>query len=273
MKRNIKYIIYLICVIILYICILRYYKKVEGFTENQEESIPKVIYQTWKKKDLPEGIIKVREAISAKNPGYSLELYDDDDIENFLMENFDDDVNDAYKKLKVGAAKADLWRYCILYKRGGIYLDIDSDITKPLDDLIQPGDSCIITREGDNHNLFVQWLLIFKKGHPILKEVIDQCVHNINNKTSTDLIELTGPGPYTRAINKILAPHYSKKGANLYSEKDEDLNRELNIDNVEYKSRFYGTDMDGFAKFENTSSDDLYVGNTYWRDEKQLFNK
>jgi hypothetical protein len=141
-----------------------------------------------------------------------------------------------------------------------------------LDELISSDDHAIISREG-NHNLFVQWLLIFKKGHPILKEVIDQCVYNINNKTSSDLIELTGPGPYTRAINKILAPHYSKKGANLYSEKDDDLNRELNRDNAEYKSRFYGTDMDGFAKFENTSSNDLYIGNTYWRDEKQLFNK
>ena len=29
-----------------------------------------------------------------------------------------------FNKLKPGAYKADLWRYCILYKKGGIYLDI-----------------------------------------------------------------------------------------------------------------------------------------------------
>lgn len=35
----------------------------------------------------------------------------------------------------VGASKADIWRYCALYTYGGVYLDDDSDIKTPLDEV------------------------------------------------------------------------------------------------------------------------------------------
>ena len=36
----------------------------------------------------------------------------------------------------VGAARADIWRYCVLYLNGGLYLDDDSDIKVPLDNVL-----------------------------------------------------------------------------------------------------------------------------------------
>lgn len=36
----------------------------------------------------------------------------------------------------VGAAKADIWRYSVLFTYGGVYLDDDSDIRKPLDEVL-----------------------------------------------------------------------------------------------------------------------------------------
>ena len=35
----------------------------------------------------------------------------------------------------MGSVKADIWRYCVLYTFGGLYLDDDSDIAVPLDDV------------------------------------------------------------------------------------------------------------------------------------------
>ena len=35
----------------------------------------------------------------------------------------------AFRALGAGAAKADLWRYCVLYQCGGVYLDLDASIT------------------------------------------------------------------------------------------------------------------------------------------------
>jgi hypothetical protein len=64
------------------------------------------------------------ELLKSQNPEFTYYLYDDAMCRNFIQQNFDADVLYSFDKLKPGAYKADLWRYCILYKKGGIYLDI-----------------------------------------------------------------------------------------------------------------------------------------------------
>jgi len=114
-------------------------------------TIPKVIYQTWKSKNLPIQIQKHIDEMLSYNLDYEYIFYDDNDIKEFIKDNYDKKINLAYDMLKIGAAKADLWRYLILYKNGGIYIDVDSKIKKPLNDLINENDKAIITRElGEN---------------------------------------------------------------------------------------------------------------------------
>jgi len=92
--------------------------------KNYSNNIPLVIYQTWYTKHLPPKMKQCIEDIKYKNPEFDHYLYDDDDCRNFIKDNFDTSILDAYDRLIPGAYKADLWRYCILYKRGGIYLDV-----------------------------------------------------------------------------------------------------------------------------------------------------
>ena len=242
-------------------------------------TIPKIIYQTWKTKSLPLNVQKIRDKISVINPDYKLILFDDDDMENFIKKNFDIRIYNLYKNLNVGAAKADFWRYCILYINGGVYLDIDSDILRPLDELIEENDKCIITREG-NLGFFNNWIMIFEKNHPILLETIVQCCYNIENKTTNDICHLTGPhGPFTNSINKIMIPFYNKNITNLYYEEDQVLNSIFNISNKEIDSeleksrcRFYKIDMGTFAIWKHNYTEDLYKEHVYWRNEKKIFN-
>ena len=51
-------------------------------------------------------------------------LFDDDECRAFIAREYPDDVLSAYDRLIPTAFKADLWRYCVLYKYGGVYLDI-----------------------------------------------------------------------------------------------------------------------------------------------------
>jgi len=51
-------------------------------------------------------------------------LFNDADCRAFIAQEFPDDVLYAYDRLIPTAFKADLWRYCVLYKYGGVYLDI-----------------------------------------------------------------------------------------------------------------------------------------------------
>lgn len=86
--------------------------------------IPLNIFQTWHTKKLSPKMFAAVNLIKKNNPRFKYSLYDDLDCREFIKNNFNSDVLYAYDKLIPGAYKADLWRYCILYKYGGIYLDI-----------------------------------------------------------------------------------------------------------------------------------------------------
>lgn len=86
--------------------------------------IPLDIYQTWYTKDLPPKMKECVQRLKNDNPEFRHHLYDDEECRIFIKDNFDKDVLYAFDALIPGAYKADLWRYCILYKKGGIYLDI-----------------------------------------------------------------------------------------------------------------------------------------------------
>lgn len=232
--------------------------------------IPKVIYQTWKTKDLHPNCESVRQEIQRLNPEYKMELYDDNDMAAFIQAHFDKVVFECFRMLNVGAAKADFWRYCVLYINGGVYLDMDSDILRPLSELIRGDEQCIITREG-NKGIFNNWIMIFEKGHPILKQCIANCCNNIRNQVSRNICYLTGPaGPFTNAIRQVLLPLYSKR-THLWYESDDALNAVLDSPSNPVRCRFYGIDMGTFAKWKHKFSDDLYRGSVYWRDEKVLY--
>jgi len=51
-------------------------------------------------------------------------LFNDADCRAFIAKEYPDDVLYAYDQLIPTAFKADLWRYCVLYKYGGVYLDV-----------------------------------------------------------------------------------------------------------------------------------------------------
>jgi mannosyltransferase OCH1-like enzyme len=87
-------------------------------------AVPLIIYQTWATKDLPPKMAQCVNKLKSDNPEFDHYLYDDADCREFIKSEFEPDVLEAYDQLVPGAYKADLWRYCVLYKTGGIYLDI-----------------------------------------------------------------------------------------------------------------------------------------------------
>lgn len=87
-------------------------------------TIPRNIYQTWITKDLQPRMAAAIEKLKTANPSFQHELFDNADCRAFIHDHYPPQVLQAYDALIPGAYKADLWRYCILYLRGGVYLDI-----------------------------------------------------------------------------------------------------------------------------------------------------
>lgn len=220
--------------------------------------IPKIIHQTWYKKDLPTPIQVSIDNMMRLNKDYDYYLYDDIEMKNFVHDNYDEKIIKAFDSIEIGAMKADLWRYLVLYKFGGVYLDIDSLIFADLSNLITD-DRAIITREG-NFNLFVQWMLIFPKNHPLLKICIEKCVDNIMGSTKQDVTKMTGPNVFSDSIRQFTHDEL------IYSKSDDEINTQIQ----DKKLRVYSFDYRGFAHYYHPNRDLLYTDKVYWRDEQRI---
>lgn len=53
----------------------------------------------------------------------------------------------AYDCLRPHAYRADLWRYCVLYRRGGFYLDAEDVPLVPLSSLVRPCDTLVLAND------------------------------------------------------------------------------------------------------------------------------
>lgn len=167
-------------------------------------AIPKIIFQTYVNDRLPVVTKFFIWWMKRQNKDYRYEFYDDARIDRFLKEEYPQEVFNAYSKLAIGAAKADFFRYAVLYKYGGVYVDIDGAIIRPLSDIIQDDDVAVLSREI-HPGLFVQWALIYDKGHPFMLRTLNRCIENINkNKSPNNVLYMTGPNVYSEVINESL---------------------------------------------------------------------
>ena len=66
------------------------------------------------------------------NPDFKIKYYSDKGSREFIKNNYSKDIINAYDSLIPGAYKADLFRYCVLYKYGGIYSDLTQSVHKTI---------------------------------------------------------------------------------------------------------------------------------------------
>jgi mannosyltransferase OCH1-like enzyme len=192
--RTYKHFLFLIGIIIL-LFIFFYKSSDENFDNyNKPNDIPYNIFQTWKIKDLPPKMKECVENLKRENPEFTHYLYDDIDCRNFIIKNFDKEVIKAYDSLIPGAFKADLWRYCILYKLGGIYLDIKYYCVNGFK-LKSLTDKEVFIRDievsgSGIYNAF----MICKAGNKKMLNCINKIVDNVKNKYyGNNVFEPTGP--------------------------------------------------------------------------------
>jgi mannosyltransferase OCH1-like enzyme len=168
-------------------------------------AIPKVLYQTYKTSKLPLIFKWHIYRLKKRNPDYDYQFYDDDRVETFILNEFGEDIFKLFKRINIGAAKADFFRYAILYKKGGIYLDIDSRILHEIDNFIEQDDKAVISYHENNKKYFIQYALFFEADHPFLKRTLDLIIDNIRNNTYPyNTHKMTGPTVYTQAVNECI---------------------------------------------------------------------
>jgi mannosyltransferase OCH1-like enzyme len=222
--------------------------------------IPKKVWQCFRTKDVSSEIQALVERHKKQNPTWEFILWDDEDIREFIKKEYDEDMLVTFNSLTSGAGRADLWRYLVLFKYGGVYLDLDSEIVTPLDFWIFEQDECILTNEGCTQPLdhwphpqvnrcMVQWALIYSAGHPFLEKTIERVVGNIKRKyCSNNLLKCTGPVAYTASVLECLFDDQCERSAKY-----------------RITARF---DYDGHMNFVNEKVKSSMYTNEYWRNQQ-----
>jgi len=171
--------------------------------------IPKNIFQTHKSfkyiQTKPK-LVNAMKSWTRFSNEFNYCFYDNKLCEQFMMQNFSGKIYDAYKKLPMGVMKADLWRYCIIYRYGGIYADIDTICNVNPNIFINNSYLTVAPELGTNY--FCQWTFSAPQGSPILKYIIDLSVDRIINiseiKGEHIIHYLTGPSCFTDGIINYL---------------------------------------------------------------------
>ena len=191
-----KLLIMLILIIFLF-----YFNFKNNIKESFEENIkiPKIIYKSSKTdfKNLSADIKSLFSKTLKNNPNFEIKYYSDDECVKFISDNFDSEVLKAFNKLKPGSYKADLFRYCILYKHGGIWSDLTDDFLVPLDEIINfDKDEIVLVKDATCLNyrgIQIGFMASIPKNK-IFLDAINQIVINVNkNYYGKSPLDVSGP--------------------------------------------------------------------------------
>lgn len=203
------------------------------------KKIPNQVFMTWKEtRFTPLHALQLKN-FRKRNRDYSFEFYDDKRMNEYMDTHYaGHPILEVFHYITVMAAKVDVWRYCILYKEGGVYCDIDSSLALPLRVLLKDDPEEMLSFEANKwrdwlkigryadpavfrpapspevealldypDNLFLTWFLCFAPGNPILKEYIDTLARHFpffKDKVFDAMLpassHATGPVALTQAV-------------------------------------------------------------------------
>lgn len=151
------------------------------YDPSKPQVIPLHIYQVWHDlQEMPPSVKKSIQLIKEQNPEFEHHLYDEKKCRDFIQQHFSKKIVDAYDKVIPHALKADLWRYCILYKKGGIYLDSKYYGMNHFK-FIHLVDKEYFCKDIEKsfHGIY-NAILICKPNNPILLKTINQFIKNVD---------------------------------------------------------------------------------------------
>lgn len=228
MKRMniIAIILIIVCILVLLPCMYvikeKFINREKNDSEDNNENTAKDIFDTRLSKDIsnsymdsqiikntiPKVIIQVNtnenkisdeiyKNIKQYAPTYQHVVYDIRQCKKFLQKEYGNDYVKLFEKLNTDSHKIDLFKYCYLYKHGGIYLNADVEIIRPLNQIFNKNYLYVILSKDDKS--IYKGVVVSPPKNPIFLDLIQYIFTTCNNK-STVLYEHI----YARNFYKLL---------------------------------------------------------------------
>jgi len=204
--------------------------------EPYQGRIPNNFFQTWKTDIVDAEHFNLLKRYREQNPEFNFIFFDDAQMADYMKRVWGHHpISEIFAKTQFGAAKADIWRYCMLFDQGGVYLDIDAglnfklaSIPRDVNELISYEHNSILRNASfefpsdawflQNYNavadrlehagrLVLNWGMVFAKGHPVMQNCINiicEHAHEYRGKKFGNMLNATihfsGPYVLTRAV-------------------------------------------------------------------------
>jgi hypothetical protein len=138
-----------------------------------------------------------------------MEWFDDTDCNTF-MEKQSPEIYEAYTTLKPTAFKADLFRLCLLYENGGMYVDAQTmpyvSVREMLKGCYDDTQKYVFVSVLDRtYGAIHNGLIFCSPQHPFVGRCIERIVTNVKNRDYTNhVLGVTGPICLYQAVNDVL---------------------------------------------------------------------
>lgn len=165
--------------------------------------IPRIIIQTHETNEVSfETFVATRQLIHM-NPDYAYRFFDSEKRRAYIAKNMPA-VLGAYDKLGHGTYQADLFRYCVLYVNGGVYIDCKSTCVEPLSRFIPDEATFVAFVDCIPFRLATSFLACTAR-HPLMGEFLRACAqHATSEDYGENQLDMGGPETCGKIINEIL---------------------------------------------------------------------
>ena len=168
--------------------------------------IPKIIHYVWCGSPLPERYRGYIDSWREHNPDYQFILWNEDNID------FSAPPLATLYRAKKYAKVSDLVRHKAILEMGGIYLDTDFLVLKPLDGLL--GHQCFYGFQHRAHptDWVANGVVGAVPGHWFIREAVERILQARNTLMGIDIPTAMGPKLITRMLREAGLDHYSDQG-------------------------------------------------------------
>jgi hypothetical protein len=154
--------------------------KVSDAAQKSGPKIPHIFHQVWDTHKIPIMYAKWMQTWLEKHPSWQHWIWTLEDVRSLISHHYPSYLT-LYDSYEAPVFRADVMRYFVLHRYGGVYVDLDMESLRPLDSWTTSDYYCLVSEECYEHTFVVReekstnvmnGFIASSPGHPFLDRVI-----------------------------------------------------------------------------------------------------